>query len=100
MSVVNVANIERIEIVKGASSSLYGSDAIAGVINIITKKNKDKFSASNTTRIGGSYGDVNQSNLIGFAYGKWNSTINLSVKHTDGWRNTDDQEYYHYELVE
>lgn len=32
-----VEDIERIEIVKGASSSLYGSDAIAGVINIITK---------------------------------------------------------------
>ena len=31
-------NIERIEIMKGAQSTLYGSDAVAGVINIITKK--------------------------------------------------------------
>lgn len=38
LSIINPATIERIEIVKGASSSLYGSDAIAGVINIITKK--------------------------------------------------------------
>ena len=38
LSIINPANIERIEIVKGAASSLYGSDAIAGVINIITKK--------------------------------------------------------------
>lgn len=37
---INIAEIERVEIVKGASSSLYGSDAIAGVINIITKRNK------------------------------------------------------------
>lgn len=96
LSLVNVANIERIEIVKGASSSLYGSDAIAGVINIITKKNKDKFSVSNTTRIG-SYGDVNQYNQVGFTNGKINLTTSLGVKHTDGWRNTD-QEYYHYEL--
>ncbi|GBE41363.1 vitamin B12 transporter BtuB precursor [bacterium BMS3Bbin09] len=33
-------NIERIEIVKGAQSTIYGSDAMAGVINIITKKGK------------------------------------------------------------
>ncbi len=35
--------IERVEIVKGAMSSLYGADAVGGVINIITKKPKEKF---------------------------------------------------------
>jgi len=35
---IPTANIERIEIVKGAGSALYGASAIAGVINIITKK--------------------------------------------------------------
>jgi len=35
-------NIERIEIIKGPQSSLYGSDAMAGVVNIITKKGKGK----------------------------------------------------------
>lgn len=38
LSRFSVGNIQQIEIVKGPSSSLYGSDALAGVINIITKK--------------------------------------------------------------
>ena len=35
---VNMDNVERVEIVRGAASSLYGSEALGGVINIITKK--------------------------------------------------------------
>ena len=38
---IDIDNIERIEIIKGASSSLYGSNAIGGVINIITKDSKN-----------------------------------------------------------
>lgn len=87
LNIINMANIERIEIVKGAASSLYGSDAIAGVINIITKKNRDKFSITHTTRTG-SYGDVLQSEVIGFSHGNLNSTTSAHVNHTDGWRNT------------
>jgi outer membrane receptor for ferrienterochelin and colicins len=44
LSRVSVGNIDRIEIVKGASSALYGSEAMGGVINVITKKpKKDMF---------------------------------------------------------
>ena len=39
LSRISIANIQKIEIVKGPSSSLYGSEALAGVINIITKDN-------------------------------------------------------------
>lgn len=39
---ININEIERIEIVKGPSSALYGSDAIGGVINIILKKSHKK----------------------------------------------------------
>lgn len=37
-SIVSLDNIDRIEIVKGGASALYGSDAVGGVINIITRK--------------------------------------------------------------
>lgn len=51
LSRISVGNIDRIEIVKGASSSLYGSEALAGVINIITKKpKKDVLSGSASYR--------------------------------------------------
>lgn len=53
---LSVDLVERIEILKGSQSTLYGSDAIAGVINIITKKNdSNKDIAANGTISYGSY---------------------------------------------
>ena len=66
LSLIDPQNIEKIEIVKGASSALYGSDAIAGVINIITKKHNEGLLAENSTRVG-SYGDIRQHDGLGFA---------------------------------
>jgi outer membrane receptor for ferrienterochelin and colicins len=59
---VAVADIERIEIVGGAASALYGSNAVGAVINIITKQPSDRFAAGagasfqshNTLRLGAS----------------------------------------------
>ena len=42
LSRISLASVERIEIVKGASSSLYGSEALGGVVNIITSKGIDE----------------------------------------------------------
>lgn len=48
---LNVDNIERIEIVKSAMSTLYGSNALGGVINIITKKANRPFVGTVSTRL-------------------------------------------------
>lgn len=95
---INMNNLERIEIVKGAVSSLYGSDAIGGVIHFISKKHKDKLSVSNTTRVG-EYADINQNNHIIFNHGKWSSNTSFAYRHTDGWKNTS-QEWYRGRLIE
>ena len=50
-----IDNIERIEILKGSQSTLYGSDAIAGVINIITRKPDTKSFSSSSVFSYGSY---------------------------------------------
>jgi outer membrane receptor for ferrienterochelin and colicins len=57
-----VANIERIEIVKGPSSSLFGSEALAGAVNIITRQAEEPFSAKLNTR----YGTLNTLDLNAF----------------------------------
>ncbi len=88
LGLIDPHNIERIEIVKGASSALYGSDAIAGVINIITKKHHEEgLLLENTTRVG-SYGDIRQHNGIGLNWGRWSSWTNFQAQHSDGWQNT------------
>ena len=51
---VNMARVKRIEVLDGAASSLYGSDAIGGVINIITDQpTGDLCSVTNTTKVSG-----------------------------------------------
>ncbi|HEX2612174.1 MAG TPA: TonB-dependent receptor plug domain-containing protein, partial [Fibrobacteria bacterium] len=47
-----VGGLEQVEIVQGPSSSLYGSDALGGVVNIVTRKPIDPFSVSFNSRYG------------------------------------------------
>ena len=92
LSLIDPHNIDRIEIVKGASSALYGSDAIAGVINIITKKHTEQgIMLENTTRLG-SYFDLRQHNGIALNYGRLSSYTNFQLQHSDGWQNTREED--------
>lgn len=88
LGLIDPQNIERIEIVKGAQSALYGSDAMAGVINIITKKHTEKgIFADNSTRYG-MHNDLRQHNTFAFNVGKVGSQTNFQMQRNDGWQNT------------
>lgn len=52
ISSLTTENIERIEIIKGAHSSLYGSDAASSVINIITKRGSGKIKSTGSSALG------------------------------------------------
>jgi len=58
------ADVSRIEVLRGNQSSLYGSDAIGGVVNIITKRATEEGIAVNTELEVGSYGTVNAGGSI------------------------------------
>jgi len=73
--------IDHIEILKGSGSTLYGSDAVAGVINIITKHPKQNGLKANVQVSGGSYNTFTESAGVN---GKINNTgIAVNVSNTD-----------------
>ncbi|NVP25713.1 TonB-dependent receptor plug domain-containing protein [Treponema phagedenis] len=65
IALIPSSDIDHIEIIKGASSALYGSDAMGGVINIITKKNRSSWSLSTKQEI-----DIHKHyfGMAGFSY--------------------------------
>jgi iron complex outermembrane receptor protein len=79
-------NIERIEVVRGASSVLYGDAAIGGVINIITKKGrgKPKFDAS---VVAGSYGLHNERVGVTGSTDKWTYALTGENNFSFGYRD-------------
>ncbi|HEX4299455.1 MAG TPA: TonB-dependent receptor [Gammaproteobacteria bacterium] len=81
---IRLADVERIEIVKGPRASLYGSDAIGGVINIITRKASDGLQYG--AHVGaGRYGTFDDGGDV--SYGDGDSAIGASADdyHTDGF---------------
>ena len=81
---IPLSQIEKIEILRGPASSLYGQDAIGGVIQIFTKKGIDGFKPY----LGIGYGSYNTSNFQSGVRGGNNQTtyaINFSAMNTDGF---------------
>jgi len=80
----SLGNVKQIEIVKGSGSTLYGSDAIGGVVNIITRKPVGE----NSYNFYGSYGSFNSFDFqAGINSGIIGNGLNLITKyeHTDGF---------------
>lgn len=82
--------IERIEVIRGPAATLYGADAMGGVINIITRKDADKWSgsvtASRTMQTDDAYGD--DTTLDAFLTGPLlPGILNLSLR--GSWYNRD-----------
>lgn len=92
LDAIPVESVERVEIVKGGGSVLYGSEAMGGVINIITKKE-----FSNSVSVGyGNYGQQKYSATvgagdlnIGYTLEKWGDVDTISRSHDKGDKHTD-----------
>lgn len=105
----NLSNVERIEVLYGPSSVAYGTNAISGIINIITKnalENKAEIKSLvgsfNTTESDANYGFVNESKTFGFsASGMVKKTDKANLKGASGdnnWTNLMDNFENDYSL--
>lgn len=82
---ISMSNIKRIEILSGAASALYGSEAIAGVINIITDETQNKVEASNFTKFS-SKGRLDEDIQVDINSGKFSSSTTYNHKEADNWQ--------------
>lgn len=69
MSLVDVNEIDRVEVINGPSSVLYGSDAMGGVVNIITKKNRFNGRLTPFARYSGRYSTADEQHSNRFDVG-------------------------------
>lgn len=86
LNAIPVAMIARVEILKDGASAVYGSDAIAGVVNIITKKDFEgvqlDLNGSSTDKGDGETGEV--SALYGFSTDRGNYTVGAAFSKREG----------------
>jgi outer membrane cobalamin receptor len=81
---LDLAPVERIEVVKGAGSALYGSDALGGVINIVTQRSAPGFTNTASVR-GGSYGDFRATDTLGYRRSTWGGSLTGGYRTYDGF---------------
>jgi vitamin B12 transporter len=81
--------IERIEILRGGQSTLYGSAAVAGVIHIITKKNTSQKINSYASLSGGSFGTLKGTAGINGTQKSTNYQLNFSSQKSKGFSSAD-----------
>ncbi|WP_278622888.1 TonB-dependent receptor [Parabacteroides gordonii] len=82
---INIGNVKRIEILSGAASALYGSDAIGGVINIITDDAKNTVNVSNYTHYT-SKGRFSENINADINSGKFSSYTSYQRREADNWQ--------------
>ena len=84
---INMSRVKRIEVLDGAASSLYGSDAIAGVINIITDQPTDaELSITNDTKVSG-HGILTESVGLDIYKGGFGSYTSFTHDRADSYQN-------------
>ena len=86
---INMSRVKRIEVLDGAASSLYGSDAIAGVINIITDQPTSSVcSVGSSTNISG-HGVLTESATLDIYQNGFGSYTSFAHDRADSYRNND-----------
>lgn len=86
---INLDRVKRIEVLDGAASALYGSDAIGGVINIITDQTaKELINITTNTRVSGE-GQFTQSANLDIRHKNFGSYTSFTHDEADSWRNSD-----------
>ena len=89
---ISLDNVKRIEVFSGAASALYGSDAIAGVINIITDDSRDRVSAQTSTRLR-SKGRLDQDINVDVNAGIFSSYTSYNYRQADNWQVSNQQAF-------
>ncbi len=91
LNLINADQVERVEILKGSQSTLYGSDAIAGVINIICKKGGSKKINANANLAAGSYNTYKGSVGLNGTIKNTNYNIQYTKLYSKGFSAAHDQ---------
>ena len=94
LGLINTNSIERIEVVRGPKSNLYGADAIGGVVNIITRDAADMDSLQVKSSVG-SNGTKETTLSAGTTQGKSSYSAVLNTYKTDGIDSTYDTSFLH-----